>query len=239
MTDGLDAEVPEVADAVERRDEVLARVTEHAGRVARELSLLQGGDYGRASFETARGTWTLKYEGGDVQYLRFEDAGDETYVVSQKRPPDPTALADAMDDYEAFLAAFEARVESLDGVLDDVPTEFPAVASTESVARARERILDRVRECTDAMAGELHRVAANDYGTFEARVDGTRWELKWEDGRTSYLRVGGEDGVYLLSQYRPPSPRDLRAHVDDVGEFVAAFNDHVAELSADLSTVSL
>jgi hypothetical protein len=239
MTDGLDAEVPETADAVERRDEVLARVTEHVGRVARELSLLQGGDYGQASFETARGTWTLKYEAGDVQYLRFEDGGDETYVVSQKRPPAPTALADAMEDYEAFLAAFEAHVDSLDGVLDDVPTEFPAVASTESVAQARERILDRVRECTDAMAGELHRVAGDNYGTFEARVDGTRWELKWEDGRTSYLRVGGEGGVYLLSQYQPPSPRDLRAHVDDIGEFVAAFNDHVAELSADLSTVSL
>jgi hypothetical protein len=41
------------------------------------------------------------------------------------------------------------------------------------------------------MAGELHRYEMDEYGTFAARVDGTRWELKREGSRTSYLRVGG------------------------------------------------
>lgn len=234
-----DDPVPGVAAAVEDRDEVVARVREHAGRVARELALLDGGDYGRASFETDRGTWTLKYEGGDVDYLRFESGGDETYVVSSKRQPEPAALAAALVDYGAFVAAFGEHVASLEGVLDDVRASFPEVASTAPIVEARDRIVDRIRTVADAMADQLNRVAETNYGTFDARVDGRRWELKWEDGRASYLRVGGSGGVYLLSQYGPPGPRDLRAHVDGVRGFVEAYNDHVAELSAELSEVTL
>ena len=239
MIEGLDADVAGAEAATERRDEVVERVTEHAATVARELSILQGGDYGRASFETDRGTWTLKYEAGTVQYLRFEDGGTETYVVSSKGRPEPEELATAMADYGAFVEAFAAHVDSLDGVLDDVSVDVPEVASTESVVAERERILGRIRECANRMAGELHRVAGSNYGTFETRVEGSRWELKWEDGRAQYLRVGGEGGVYLLSQYEPPSPRDLRRHVDDVSEFVDAYNEHVREISAELATVSL
>lgn len=233
---------PDPADAeaaIEDREAVLARVRDHAGRVARELSLLQGGDYGQATFDTDAGTWTLKYEAGDVQYLRFEGGGRETYVVSSKQPPESEALATAMEDYQNFVEAFNDRVRSLDGVLADVSTEFPDVASTESVVAERDRILERVRECANAMAGELHRYEGSNYGTFETRVDGARWELKWEDGQASYLRIGGEGGIYLLSQYQPPSMRDLRAHLDGFRGFVEAYNDHVSELSETLSTVSL
>jgi len=89
------------------------------------------------------------------------------------------------------------------------------------------------------MAGELHRYDGSDYGTFAARVDGKRWELKREESRASYLRVGGEGGVYLLSQYAPPSAADVRQYADAFGGFVDAFNEHVRELNEGLSEVSL
>jgi len=239
MTAGLDADVVGADAAAERRDELVGRVTDHAGRVARELARLQGGDYGQETFETDAGSWTLKYEAGDVQYLRFEGRGTDVYVVSTQQPPEPAALAEALGDYEAFVAAFEDYVESLDGVLDDVGTEFPPVASVDDVVAERERVLSRMREATDAMARQLRRYEGGDYGSFSARVGGTRWELKWEDGRTSYLRVGGEGGVYLLTEYQPPSAKDLRAHAEDFAGFVEAFNDHVADESETLETVSL
>jgi hypothetical protein len=236
---GLDADVVGADAAAERRDEVVAEVTAHAGRVARELARLQGGDYGRETFETEAGSWTLKYEGGDVQFLLFESSGTETYVVSTQQPPEPAALAEALADYDAFVDAFNDHVRSLDGVLDDVASDPPEIASVDGVVAERERILSRMREACDQMAGQLRRAEGGDYGTFSARVDGSRWELKWEEGRTSYLRVGGEGGVYLISQYQPPAPRDLRANVDGFPGFVDAFNDHVAEISEALETVSL
>lgn len=255
MTTGLDSEIVGTETAAERRDEVVAAVTEHAGRIARELARLQGGDYGQADFETDAGTWTLKYEAGDVQYLRFAGRGADTYVVSTQQPPEPDTLATAMADYDAFVAAFNDHVRSLAGVLDDVNRDFPAVESVDDVVAERERILGAMREATDAMARQLQRYEGGDYGTFAARVtddggssgsrrgsstaSGSRWELKWEDGRTSYLRVGGEGGIYLLSQYQPPSARDLRAHAADFAGFVEAFNEEIAAESESLEDVSL
>jgi len=255
MTTGLDSEIVGTEAAAERRDEVVAEVTEHAGRIARELARLQGGDYGQADFETEAGTWTLKYEAGDVQYLRFDGRGADVYVVSTQQPPDPDALATAMADYDAFVAAFNEHVRSLAGVLDDVNSDFPAIESVDSVVAERERILGQMREATDAMARQLQRYEGGDYGTFSARVTdnggsggsrrgssgsgGSRWELKWEDGRTSYLRVGGEGGIYLLSQYQPPSAHDLRAHAPNFPGFVAAFNEEIAAESDSLEDISL
>ncbi|WP_436929841.1 hypothetical protein [Halosimplex halobium] len=239
MTAGLDADVVGADAAADRRDEVVAEVTDHAGRIARELARLQGGDYGQREFDTDRGTWTLKYEAGDVQYLRFEGRGADVYVVSTQQPPDPEDLAAAMADYDAFVESFNEYVRSLDGVLDDAADDLPEIESVDSVVEARERILSRMREACDGMAQQLNRVEGNDYGTFSARVGSSRWELKWEEGRASYLRVGGEGGVYLLSQYQPPAPKDLRAHADDFAGFVDAFNEHVSEISDSLDTVEL
>ncbi|WP_254537091.1 hypothetical protein [Halomarina litorea] len=240
MTEGTETPVSGAEDAAAERDEVVARMTEHAGEMARELALLDGGDYGQRSFSTDRGKWTLKYEAGAVQYLRFEGkSGGETYVVSTHRPPDPEALARARADYDAFVEAFNDYVESLDGLFDDAADEFPEVASAESVVAERDRIAGRMREAADAMAGELHRFGGDEYGTYATRVGGTRWELKWERDRASYLRVGGEGGVYLLSQYGPASAPDVRALADDFAGFVDAFNAHVDALDADLSRVTL
>jgi len=239
MTADLDAEVVGTEAATERRDEVVAAVTEHAGRVARELARLQGGDYGQETFETDAGAWTLKYEAGDVQYLRFERGGSEIYVVSTHQPPDPEALAEALADYDAFVAAFNDHVRSLAGVLDDAPEEFPEVDSVDDLVAERERVLSRMRDACNAMAERLRRYEGGEYGSFAARVGGSRWELKWEEGRTSYLRVGGEGGIYLLSQYQPPSAHDLRAHADDFAGFVEAFNDEIAAASETLDEVSL
>jgi hypothetical protein len=239
MAEPTDADVLETAATVERRDDTMAQVREHAGRIAHQLALLDGGDYGTHSFTTDGGEWTLKYEAGDVEYLRFEPrSGTEIYAVSSKQPPEPDALATALDDYPAFVEAYNDHVASLDGVLDGVDAEFPAVASTDLVAE-RDRIVARIRDVADAMAGELHRYDGSDYGTFAARVDGKRWELKREESRASYLRVGGEGGVYLLSQYAPPSAADVRQYADAFGGFVEAFNEHVRELNEGLSEVSL
>ncbi|WP_435100210.1 hypothetical protein [Halarchaeum sp. P4] len=240
MTEGLDVEVPSAEETAAERDAVVARVREHAGRLAYELARLQGGDYGRRTFRVEGGEWTLKYEAGDVDFLRFEGrSGLDVYVVSSKAKPDATELASAMKHYEDFVAAFAEYVDSLGGVLDDVPDEFPAVASTGEVAAERDRIVGRIEDAADRMASELHRVEPTDYGTFTATIDGTRWELKREEGRASYVRVGGEGGVYLVSQYSPPSPGDVRKYAPGFRGFVAAFNEEIAELSESLDGVEL
>jgi hypothetical protein len=238
MTTGIDFDVTDTAAVAEHRDEVVAAVRDHAGTIARELALLQGGDYGRATFETRNGEWTVKYEGGDLQYLRFDGGGD-IYVVSTKQPPDPEDLADAMVDYEAFVESYNDHVASKEGVLDDVSIDFPAVDSTDTVVGERDRVVGRIREVANAIASELHRYEGVDYGTFSTRVNGSRWELKREQDRVSYLRVGGEGGVYLVSQYEPPSAPDVRELAPEFRAFVDAYNDHVESLESDLSGVSL
>ena len=239
MTEGLETDVEEMDEIAERRDELAARVRTHAGEIARELAVLQGGDYGQQEFTTDAGAWTLKYEAGDVQYLRFDPkSGDETYVVSSKQPPEPEALETAMADYGAFVAAYNAYVRSFDGILADVPDEFPEIESTAELVAERDRIIERIREVGNAMASELHRFEG-EYGTYATTVSGTRWELKWDGDVAAYLRVGGSDGTYLLSQYGPPSAAEVRRLAEDVGAFVDAFNEHVDDLEADLSHVSL
>ncbi|ELY39966.1 hypothetical protein [Halalkalicoccus jeotgali] len=223
-----------------RRDELVGEVRDHAGRVAYQLARLQGGEYGQRTFSTKRGEWTVKYEAGDLQYLRYDPAaGSETYVVSTKQPPEPAALADALSDYGAFVEAYNEYVRSLDGVLDGIETEFPAVQTTDEVVAQRDRVLGRIREACDLIAGELHRYEGGEYGTFTARVSGTRWELKWDRDGASYLRVGGSGGVYLLSQYEPPSATDIREHAPAFPGFVAAYNDHVEDVESDLREVSI
>ncbi|WP_435359505.1 hypothetical protein [Haloarchaeobius sp. DFWS5] len=239
MTDGVDATVDGTEDAAAERDALVAEVREHAGTIARELALLQGGDYGRADFDTDDGQWTVKYEGGALEYLRFSPkSGDDIYVVSTKQPPAHDDLTDAMGDYEAFVAAYNDHVASLSGVLDDVSTDFPSVASTEDVTAERDRIVARIREVCDEMAGQLHRYDGTDYGSFKQSVNGRRWELKRDGARASYLRVGGEGGVYLLSQYEPPAAPVVREYAEPFAEFVAAYNDHVDDLEANLEGIS-
>lgn len=233
----LDGDIGEIAA---RRDELVAAVRDHAGQVAYQLARLQGGDYGQRSFATSRGEWTVKYEAGDLQYLRYDPtSGSETYVVSTKQPPEPEALAAALSDYGAFVESYNEYVRSLDGILDGVETSFPTVETTDGVVAQRDRVLDRIREVCDRIAGEFHRYEGGDYGTFATRVSGTRWELKWEDDTASYLRIGGSGGVYLLSQYEPPSATDIREHAPAFPGFVEAYNDHVEEVESDLRRVSL
>ncbi|GGM56978.1 hypothetical protein J2752_000934 [Halarchaeum rubridurum] len=232
--------VPTADAAAAERDRVVARVREHAGRLARELARLQGGDYGRRTFRVEGGEWTLKYEAGDLDFLRFEGrAGLDVYVVSTKTDPEIPDLAAAMDHYEAFVAAFADYVDSLGGVLDGVPETVPDVASTGDVAAERDRLVSRMREAADRMAAELHRVEPTEYGTFAATVEGTRWELKREADRASYVRAGGEGGVYLVSQYAPPSPGDVRTYAPGFRGFVEAFNAEVDELGDALDGVEL
>jgi hypothetical protein len=236
----IEVDLADVDAVAERREELLAAVRDHAGRVAYDLARLEGGDYGQRSFTTDAGEWTVKYEAGDLDYLRFEPrGGGETYVVSSKKAADPEPLARALADYDAFLEAYDAHVVSLDGLLDEVDAEFPSVASTDGIVAERDRIVERVEACCEKMAGELRHYEGTDCGTFAARADGTRWELKWKADGASYLRAGGSGGVYLLSQYGPPSAADVREYAPWFGGFVEAYNDHVADLEADLRRVEL
>ncbi len=240
MTDWPPVDPDDAAAVADRRDELVAAVRDHAGRIAYELARLKGGDYGQATVETDRGEWTVKYEGGDLSYLRFDPGrGSEVYVVSTKQPPEPEPLADALTDYDAFVSGFNDYVASHEGVLDDVSTEFPEVTTTDGVVGERDRVLGRIRDVCDRIARELQRYEGGDYGTFTERVAGTRWELKWDRDGASYLRVGGSSGLYLLSQYEPPSADDIREYAPQFREFVRAYNDHVEELESDLGTVEL
>jgi len=239
MVDGLNVETASTDELRAQREAILADVRSHAGEIARELALLEGGDYGRRSFTGDRGEWTVKYEAGRLEFLLFESkSGAETYVISTKQPPEPTALRDAMQDYDAFVAAYNDFVDTREDVLDDVDPAFPGVRSTETVVADRDRIVAAIHEVATEIAQRCYRYEGTTYGTFSTTVDGTRWELKWEEGQVSYLRVGGEGGVYLLSQYSPPSAPDVRALADDVAGFVRAFNEFVDDLEVSLGGVS-
>ncbi len=222
------------------RDELVAEVRDHAGRMAYELAKLQGGDYGRREFETPGGTWTVKHEAGELDFLLFSPtSGSDVYVVSTKQPPEPDALATGLADYPNLVAAWNDYVESLSGVLDEVTTDFPQPASTADAVAERDRVLDAIRDACSVIAGEVYRYENDDYGTFTARVDGDRWELKWDEGAVSYLRVGGSTGFYLLSQYEAPSAADVREYAERFPGFVRAYNEFVDELESDLEHVEL
>lgn len=236
--DWPELDVAETDAVAARRDDLVAAVRDHAGRIAYQLARLQGGDYGQHAFSTSNGEWTVKYEAGDLQFLRYKPrSGSETYVISTKQPPEPESLATALADYDAFVEAYNDYVASLDGVLDDVDAAFPPVESTDGVVAERDRIVGRIRDACDLMARELQRYEGTEYGTFTARVDATRWELKWNLDGASYLRAGGSGGVYVLSQYEPPSAADLREYAPAFHGFVEAYNDHVEELELDLRQI--
>ena len=186
MTEWPPADPADAEAIADERDEWVSAVRDHAGQIAYQLARLQGGDYGQHVVETDAGEWTVKYDGGDLEYLRFSPKrGDDIYVISTKQPPEPAALADALADYDAFVAGFNDYVESLDGVYDGIDVDFPDVEPTDAVVAERDRILDEIREVCDRIAGELHRYEGGDYGTYTARVAGTRWELTWEADRAS------------------------------------------------------
>lgn len=237
---GLDLDVRDTDAVADRRDELVAAVRDHAGTIAYQLAKLQGGDYGRRELSTPGGTWTVKHEAGELEFLLFSPkSGSDVYVISTKQPPDPEDLAAALDDYANFVVAWNEYVASLSGVLDGVSAEFPEPASTDGVVAERDRVLDAIREACTVMAGEIHRYEGDDYGTYTARVEGDRWELKWDEGTVSYLRVGGSGGLYLLSQYEAPSAADVREYADSFRGFVDAYNEFVGELESDLATVEL
>ena len=237
---GFDLDVRDVDAVAERRDELVAGVRDHAGTIAYQLARLQGGDYGRTELSTDGGEWTIKHEAGELEFLLFSPKrGSDVYVVSTKQPPDPAGLAAALDDYANMVTAWNEYVGSLSGVLDGVTAEFPGPASTDGVVAERDRVLDAIRETCGVIAGEIHRYEGDDYGTFTARVDGNRWELKWDEGTVSYLRVGGSNGVYLLSQYEAPSAADVREYADPFAGFVEAYNEFVEGLESDLAAVRL
>ena len=237
---GLDLDVRDTDAVADRRDELVAAVRDHAGQIAYQLARLQGGDYGRQALSTPAGEWTVKHEAGELEFLLFSPtSGSDVYVISTKQPPDPTDLAAALADYPNAVAAWNDHVASLSGVLDGVSAEFPEPDSTAGLVAERDRVLDAIRNACSVMAGEIHRYEGDDYGTFTTRVDGDRWELKWDEGTVSYLRVGGSSGLYLISQYGAPSALDVREYAEPFYGFVDAYNEFVADVESDLASVDL
>ena len=236
----VDVDVADVEAVAARRDELVSAVRSHAGAIAHQLARLQGSEYGRVELATDDGEWTVKHEAGELDFLLFSPrSGSDTYVVSTKHPPEPAGLATALAAYPAMVAAWNDHVDSLSGVLDDVSTAFPEPAATDDLVAERDRVLGAIRETCGVIAGEIYRYEADDYGMFTARVDGDRWELKWEEGTVSYLRIGGSNGVYLLSQYEAPGAPDVREYAGSFGDFVAAYNEFVADLESDLDTITV
>ena len=236
----IDADIADVEAVAARRDDLVSAVRSHAGTIAHQLARLQGSDYGRVELTTDDGEWTVKHEAGELDFLLYSPrSGSDTYVVSTKHPPEPAGLATALAAYPKMVAAWNAHVDSLSGVVDDVSTKFPEPAATDTLVAERDRVLGAIRETCGVMAGEIYRYEGDDYGTFTARVGGDRWELKWEEGTVSYLRIGGSNGVYLLSQYEAPSAPDVREYAEEFGAFVTAYNDFVADLESDLATVTI
>ena len=235
----LDVAVADVEAIAERREEILGAIKSHAGRIAYHVARVDGGDYGRRSFSTDRGEWTVKHEAGELEFLKYDpQSGTETYVVSTKGPAEPAALSRALKDYPSFVEAYNEHVEAIGGILDGVAEEsLPEVAPTDSVVAERDRIVEAIEGRCERIAGELHRHEGTDYGTFSTRVGSTRWELKRDGGGVSYLRIGGSEGAYLLSQYGRPSASDVREYAPRFGGFVEAYNRHVAELEADLRRI--
>jgi hypothetical protein len=233
----LDVAVADVETIIERREEILTAIRDHAGRIAYNLARVEGGDYGRRSFSTDGGEWTLKHEAGELEFLKYDPGGEEIYVVSTQHPAEPQALSRALEDYAAFVESYNAHVRAIDGILDDIEPSLPAVESTEALVAERDRIVASIEDCCDRIAGELYRYEGTDYGTFSARVGSTRWELKREQDSVSYLRAGGSDGVYVLSQYGPASADDVREYAPRFDAFLDAYNEHVEALEADLRTV--
>ena len=236
----IDADIADVETVAARRDELVSAVRSHAGAIAHQLARLQGSDYGRIELPTDDGEWTVKHEAGELDFLLFSPrSGSDIYVVSTKHPPEPAGLATALAAYPAMVAAWNDHVDSLSGVLDDVSTAFPDPAATDDLVAERDRVLGAIRETCAVIAGEIYRYEGDDYGTFTARVDGDRWELKWDEGAVSYLRIGGSNGVYLLSQYEAPGAPDVREYADSFAGFVAAYNDFVDDLESDLETIAV
>jgi len=237
---GFDLDIRDTDAVADRRDELVAAVRDHAGQIAYQLARLQGGDYGRETLSTSGGEWTVKHEAGELEFLLFSPtSGSDVYVVSTKQPPDPGALATALADYPNAVAAWNDHVASLSGVLDTVSAEFPEPDTTDGLVAERDRVLDAIRDACSVMAGEIYRYEGDDYGTFTARADGDRWELKWDEGAVSYLRVGGSGGVYLISQYDAPSALDVREYAEPFRGFVDAYNEFVAGVESDLASVDL
>mgnify|MGYP006866545518 FL=1 len=71
MSDRLDIAADPDAVAAER-DAVVSRIRDHAGEIAYAIARIAGGDYGRRSFKTDDGEWTVKPEQGDIECLSFE-----------------------------------------------------------------------------------------------------------------------------------------------------------------------
>jgi len=217
----------------EKRDTAIEALTDHLNDVADLVATVRDEQYGKFSAGVDRGTYVLKHNNGDAEWFRFEpDGGSETYLLSTKSDPSPAALADGLEQYDAFVRAVNNWVEQQEYGLADADESLSDTRDaldgldTETLLEHRDRVEQEAWDVAHELAETIKGVTGNRYGTFSTEIDGTTWTLKYEeDGSAKYLQVGGN---YILGR-NSPTPTALATVLEALPAFVDAVNSWLSE----------
>lgn len=242
MTETDSNNLSETDEIEAQRDAILEQVADQIGDMAEGFYRIDGSSYGTLNVPVDGGKWTLKQEDGSVSYLRFEsEAGNRIYVLTEREPPSPDALLQAMEHYPALIEGFNDWIDRLtEDIADLVETvrSTPAVESVDTLTGKRDDVADEIRTLGNAVADAVRQIGDRRYGTFKASIGEKTWELKYDKDSVEYLRVGGRRGTYLISKYDPPSPSSLKKYAPELPAFVEAVNGYV-EKNGDAVSLSV
>lgn len=109
------------ADNIEaKREQIMEKVRSDAKQMRKEaVKAGKSDDYDEIEIETDAGTWTLKWDGSSIKYLRFSN-GIDVYVISQYDPAEITPFVKAMKDYDSFVAGFNEWLADQEDELDEL-----------------------------------------------------------------------------------------------------------------------
>lgn len=217
----------------EKRDAAVEALADHLDDVADLVATVRDEKYGKFSAGVDGGSYVLKHNSGDAEWFRFEaDSGGETYLLSTKSDPSPAALANGLEQYDAFIRAVNNWVEQQERGLADVDDYLSDTGDAldsldaETLLEHRDRVEQEAWGVADELAETIKSVTGKRYGTFAAEVDGTTWTLKYEEnGSAKYLQVGGD---YVLGR-DSPTPTTLAAVLEALPTFVDAVNGWLSE----------
>jgi len=119
-TQNDDSEVNSADKLEDKRDQIMEKVRNDAQTIREEaVKAGKSSDYDSVEIETDAGTWTLKWDGSSIKYLRFSN-GVDVYVISQYDPAEITPFVKAMKDYDNFVAGFNEWLASQEDELDEL-----------------------------------------------------------------------------------------------------------------------
>lgn len=217
----------------EKRDAAVEALADHLDDVADLVATVRDEKYGKFSAGVDGGTYVMKHNNGDAEWFRFEpDGGSEMYLLSTKSDPSPAALADGLEQYDAFVRAVNNWVEQQEHGLADADEYLSDTGDAldsldaETLLEHRDRVEQEAWDVANELAETIKSVTGKRYGTFAAEVDGAKWTLKYEeDGTAKYLQVGGD---YVLGR-DSPTPTTLAAVLGALPAFVDAVNSWLSE----------